>query len=34
MNMTILIACAIGSTAPCIGLWLADERARRRSRPA
>jgi hypothetical protein len=28
MDITILIASAIGMIAPCVGLWLADQRAR------
>jgi hypothetical protein len=30
MNMTILIASGIGMIAPCILLWVADQRARMR----
>jgi hypothetical protein len=29
MDMTILIAAAVGTTLPCILLWAADQRARR-----
>jgi hypothetical protein len=28
MSMTILIASAVGMIAPCVGLWLADQRDR------
>jgi len=28
MDMTILIAFAIGTTLPCLLLWVADQRAR------
>jgi hypothetical protein len=31
MDMTILIAAAVAATIPCIGLWIADQRARLRS---
>jgi hypothetical protein len=34
MDMTILIACAIGTTLPCVLLWVADQRDRMRGRPA
>ena len=27
MDMTILIAAAVGTTLPCIALWVADQRA-------
>jgi hypothetical protein len=33
MDIGILIAAAVGTTAPCIGLWIADQRARLRGRP-
>ena len=33
MDMTILIAAAIGTTVPCVALWVADQRYRLRSRP-
>jgi hypothetical protein len=29
MDMTILIAAAVGTTLPCILLWFADQRPRR-----
>jgi len=29
MSLTRLILFALGTTLPCIGLWVADERARR-----
>jgi len=32
MDMTILIASAIGTTLPCIALWVADQRDRLRER--
>jgi hypothetical protein len=28
MSLLLLILFALGTTLPCIGLWLADERAR------
>jgi hypothetical protein len=28
MSLLLLILFALGMTLPCIGLWLADERAR------
>jgi hypothetical protein len=34
MNLAILIACAVGTTLPCVLLWFADERDRLRSRHA
>jgi hypothetical protein len=33
MDMTILIAAAIGTTLPCLLLWAMDQRDRLRSRP-
>jgi hypothetical protein len=33
MTLTILIASAVGTTVPCIVLWVLDERERLRSRP-
>jgi hypothetical protein len=30
MNMTVLIASAVGMVAPCIVLWAADQRDRLR----
>jgi hypothetical protein len=30
MDLTILIVCAAGSLLPCVGLWIADQRDRRR----
>jgi hypothetical protein len=34
MNMTILIASAVGTTVPCVLLWAADQRDRLRDRPS
>jgi hypothetical protein len=31
MNMTILVLAAVGTTIPCIVLWVADQRDRFRS---
>jgi hypothetical protein len=31
MDMTILIASAIGTTFPCVLLWIADQRDRMRA---
>jgi hypothetical protein len=30
MTIGILIAAAVGTTAPCVGLWIADQRDRLR----
>jgi hypothetical protein len=32
MNITILIACGVGTTLPCILLWAGDEHDRLRGR--
>jgi hypothetical protein len=34
MDLTILIAAALGTTLPCVLLWVADARDRLRERPA
>jgi hypothetical protein len=34
MDMTILTAFAVGTTLPCILLWVADQRDRLRGRTA
>ena len=34
MNLTILIACAIGTTLPCIVAWAVDQRDRLRANSA
>jgi hypothetical protein len=33
MNMTILVASALGMIVPCITLWAADQRDRLRPQP-
>ena len=31
MSLALLIVFALATTLPCIGLWVADERARRKA---